>query len=86
MAKKPKEEIEQSSGPSASDRLLSFLKDNNEDHYNFEDEIYYKVSTGSLNLDILQEGLSEKAELEKSLMEGANPGFGDGSPPCFFVG
>jgi hypothetical protein len=41
---------------------------------------------GSLNLDILQEGLSEKAELEKSLMEGANPGFGDGSPPCFFVG
>ena len=41
---------------------------------------------GSLNLDILQEGLSEKAELEKALMEGANPGFGDGSPPCFFVG
>ena len=42
MAKKSKEEIIEASGPSASDRLLSFLKDNKEDHYNFEDEIYYK--------------------------------------------
>lgn len=56
MGRKPKEETQQSSGPSASDRLLSFLKDNKEDHYNFEDEVYYKVSTGSLNLDIATSG------------------------------
>jgi len=56
MGRKPKEEVVQSIGPSASDRLLSFLKDNKEDHYNFEEEIYYKVSTGSLNLDIATSG------------------------------
>jgi hypothetical protein len=56
MGRKSKEEVVQSIGPSASDRLLSFLKDNKEDHYNFEDEIYYKVSTGSLNLDIATSG------------------------------
>ena len=56
MGRKPKEEVVESSGPSASDRLLSFLKDNKEDHYNFEDEVYYKVSTGSLNLDIATGG------------------------------
>jgi len=56
MGRKPKEEVVQSTGPSASDRLLSFLKENKEDHYNFEDEIYYKVSTGSLNLDIATSG------------------------------
>ena len=57
MGRKPKEELDvQSSGPTASDRLLSFLKDNKEDHYNFEDEVYYKVSTGSLNLDIATGG------------------------------
>ena len=56
MGRKPKEEAVESSGPSASDRLLSFLKDNKEDHYNFEDEVYYKVSTGSLNLDIATSG------------------------------
>lgn len=56
MGRKPKEETPESTGPSASDRLLSFLKDNKEDHYNFEDEVYYKVSTGSLNLDIATSG------------------------------
>jgi len=57
MGRKPKEEVQQESiGPSASDRLLSFLKDNKQDHYNFEDEVYYKVSTGSLNLDIATSG------------------------------
>lgn len=56
MGRKPKEEIVEPSGPTASDRLLSFLKDNKEDHYNFEDEVYYKVSTGSLNLDIATSG------------------------------
>jgi RecA/RadA recombinase len=35
----------------ANDMLKSFLKDNKEHHYNFEDEIDYKVSSGSLNVD-----------------------------------
>ena len=30
----------------------SFLKANKEDHYNFEDEINYKVSSGSLQFDL----------------------------------
>jgi len=58
MGRKPKEEnpTAQNSGPSAKSRLISFLKENKEDHYNFEEEIYYKVSTGSLNLDIITGG------------------------------
>jgi|14BtaG_2_1085337.scaffolds.fasta_scaffold01982_4 hypothetical protein len=41
---------------------------------------------GSLNAsDLMTQGLSEKAELETSLYEGA-PGFGDAAPPMFFVG
>ena len=35
----------------ANDMLKSFLKENKEHHYNFEDEINYKVSSGSLNVD-----------------------------------
>ena len=56
MGRKPKEEMPVSTGPTASDRLSSFLKENKDDHYNFEDEVYYKVSTGSLNLDIATGG------------------------------
>jgi RecA/RadA recombinase len=56
MPKKAKEEQLENAGPSASERLLSFLKENKEDHYNFEEETYYKVSTGSLNLDIVTGG------------------------------
>lgn len=42
---------------------------------------------GSLNYnDILQEGLTEKKELEQLLFSGASPGFGDADPVCFFVG
>jgi len=40
---------------------------------------------GGLNDSLLQEGLSEKAELEQQLMEGT-PGQGDADPPLFFVG
>ena len=40
---------------------------------------------GSLNYDLLQEGLSEKKELEQMLLTGASAGFGDADPPCFFV-
>jgi RecA/RadA recombinase len=36
----------------SSDVLSSFLKQNSEDHYNFESEIDYKVSSGSLQLDL----------------------------------
>jgi hypothetical protein len=41
---------------------------------------------GALNSDLLQEGITKKAELEAKLMEGASPGFGDGEPIDFFVG
>jgi len=41
---------------------------------------------GQINYnDLLTQGLREKEELEKKLFEGA-PGFGDASPPSFFVG
>jgi len=58
MGRKPKEEntVIENSGVSANSRLLSFLKENKEDHYNFEQEIHYKISTGSLNLDIATGG------------------------------
>ena len=57
MGRKPKEqEPVQDTGPSAKSRLSSFLKENKDDHYNYEEEIYYKVSTGSLNLDIATSG------------------------------
>jgi len=36
--------------------LSSFLKNNKEDHYNFEDDFEYKVSSGSLGLDIQLSG------------------------------
>ena len=41
---------------------------------------------GSLNYDLLQEGITEKSELEKRLLEGASPGYGDSDPTLFFVG
>lgn len=42
---------------------------------------------GSLNADTLMtQGIEEKANLEKLLMEGASSGFGDADPPQFFVG
>lgn len=57
MGRKPKEqEPADNTGPSAKNRLSSFLKENKDDHYNYEEEIYYKVSTGSLNLDIATSG------------------------------
>jgi RecA/RadA recombinase len=36
----------------SSEVLSTFLKNNKEDHYNFEDDFEYKVSSGSLQLDI----------------------------------
>ena len=40
---------------------------------------------GSLNTDLLQEGLNEKASLEEQMLTGT-PGLGDADPPIFFVG
>ena len=58
MGRKPKEENKDldHAGVSSKNRLLSFLKENKNDHFNFEEEVYYKVSTGSLNLDIATGG------------------------------
>jgi len=42
---------------------------------------------GSLSYtDLLQEGLTEKKELETALYTGATPGYGDSEPAFFFVG
>ena len=40
MGRKPKEqEPAQDAGPSAKNRLSSFLKENKDDHYNYEEEV-----------------------------------------------
>tara|TARA_R110000868_G_scaffold411565_1_gene705371 strand:+ start:53 stop:1126 length:1074 start_codon:yes stop_codon:yes gene_type:complete len=41
---------------------------------------------GSINIDMLAQGLSEKEKLEERLYTGATPGLGDAAPPMFFVG
>jgi RecA/RadA recombinase len=41
---------------SSQNILESFLKSNKNDHYNFEDEITYKVSSGSLQFDLQLNG------------------------------
>jgi hypothetical protein len=41
---------------------------------------------GSLNYDLLQEGLTEKKDLEQMLLTGASAGFGDADPPMFVIG
>ncbi len=58
MGRKPKDQLEEEapSGVSSKSLLSSFLKDNKDEHYNFEEEVSYKVSTGSLNLDIATGG------------------------------
>jgi RecA/RadA recombinase len=49
---KTKENKEAKDPVSSQNVLGSFLKTNKEDHYNFEDEIDYKVSSGSLQFDM----------------------------------
>lgn len=56
MTKKTKEQEESPSGVSSKNILTSFLKNKKEDHYNFEDAVSYKVSTGSLTFDLLTGG------------------------------
>ena len=41
---------------------------------------------GSLNYDLLNEGINEKKALEDMLLTGASAGFGDADPPMFYVG
>jgi hypothetical protein len=41
---------------------------------------------GTLNTDLLNEGITERDTLEKMLLEGASPGMGDADPCYFFVG
>ena len=41
---------------------------------------------GSLNYDLVSEGLTKKESLEQKLLEGASAGFGDANPIEFFVG
>ena len=40
------------SGPSPVEQIQSYLRENSGDHYNFEKERKYTVSSGSLLLDI----------------------------------
>lgn len=57
MSKKAKQEEEvKSEAVSSKSVLNSFLKNKKEDHYNFEEAVSYKVSTGSLNFDLLTGG------------------------------
>ena len=50
MAKK---KTKKSSEPTSNnDKLGAFLKQRSDEHYNFGEEIYYRISTGSLLLDI----------------------------------
>ncbi len=41
---------------------------------------------GTLNYDLLAEGLEDKRQLEEKLLTGASAGFGDADPPAFFIG
>ena len=50
MGRKPKNAIQEDLSPEQI--LSSYLKDREADHYNFEPDIDYRVSTGSLLLDI----------------------------------
>ena len=45
-----------SEGPDPNDILGNFLKSNKSDHYNFEKEYDYKVSSGSLQFDLCMNG------------------------------
>ena len=55
---RPKANIEETHNQDEgiNDRLKAFLKSNKDDHYNFEEEVHYKVSSGSLNLDFVMGG------------------------------
>jgi len=51
MKKKEKEEVQQSKILTSQEQMSSFLKSNKDSHYNFEETIEYRVSSGSLLFD-----------------------------------
>jgi len=53
MAKK---EVEKEKGVSPQDRLQAYLNETKAEHYNFEETVSYKVSSGSLTLDSVLNG------------------------------
>ena len=54
------------------DVLSNYLKANKDDHYNFEDTVEYKVSSGSLQLDLyLAEDLGLDYTALRELTKGA---------------
>tara|TARA_B100000287_G_scaffold300468_1_gene283618 strand:+ start:3790 stop:4929 length:1140 start_codon:yes stop_codon:yes gene_type:complete len=52
MAAKKKKKVSEDGVLTSAEQLSSFLKTHKEDHYNYEETVEYKVSTGSLTLDI----------------------------------
>lgn len=52
MAKKDKLDETEQKILTPSEQALSFLKRNKDDHYNFEEDNYYKVPSSSLNLNL----------------------------------
>ena len=48
----PRKKKEDNSGVTPLDQINSYLEQNKGDHYNFEEERVYTVSSGSLKLDI----------------------------------
>ena len=56
MTKKSKDQEDSQNLVSSKTILNSFLKNKKEDHFNFEEFVTYKVSTGSLNFDLLTGG------------------------------
>lgn len=56
MAKKTSKNNEEAGVLSSQSQLNSFLKNNKEHHYNFQKDIYYKISSGSMLLDFYLDG------------------------------
>jgi len=55
---KEDEKLEAATGDLVVNQLSKFLKENKEEHYNFSPDVQYKVSSGSLNLDMEIGGFS----------------------------
>lgn len=52
MAKKEKEIKTEETGANPQIQAMAYLKENKNDHYNFEEDNYYKVPNSSLNLNL----------------------------------
>lgn len=61
MAKKPKDQEdgnEKGKTITPSEQLNNLLKQNKEDHFNFEERVYWKISSGSILLDVATNGIT----------------------------